>query len=220
MACCALEILGLVLGIIGGFGSFAVTLMPQWKVTAFTGENILVSENRWEGLWMNCISRMNGVYVCLSHMSTLALETPLGVSRGFMCTACALSVIAFLISIPGMKCFRCLGDNEQIKDKMLLAAGVIFLLSGIIVLIPVSWVASIIINDFYNPEFLNSQKHELGEALYLGWGTSAFLISGGGILCSFCHCAKNPRRFLSPSSHRVNKAEYVKGKPASAHSYV
>nr|XP_056714235.1 claudin-8-like [Euleptes europaea] len=220
MACCALESLGLMLEIIGVLGTFAVTLMPQWKVTAFVAENILVSEMRWEGLWMNCISRVDGVRVCLDHKSALALETSLGVSRGLMCTACVLSVIAFLIAVPGMKCFKCLGNHEQIKDKMLLAAGVIFLLTGIIVLIPVSWVAINIITDFYDTAVLNSQKHELGEALYLGWTTSAFLISGGGVLCSFCHRAKKARRYLSPSNPGLHKPEHVKGKPASVYSYV
>ncbi|XP_015265109.1 PREDICTED: claudin-8-like [Gekko japonicus] len=220
MACCALEILGLVLGLIGVSGSFAVTLMPQWKVTAFTGDTIVLFEIHWVGLWKNCISRMDGVRVCVNHKSTLALELSLGVSRGIMCTACALSVIAFLIAIPGMKCFKCLGNNEQTKNKMLLAAGIIFILTGIIVLIPVSWIAHIIIQDFYNPAIPNSQKYDLGEALYLGWTTSAFLISGGGILCSFCHRTKNTRRFLSPSSHRMNKPEHVKGKPASVCSYI
>ncbi|XP_048350025.1 claudin-8-like [Sphaerodactylus townsendi] len=216
MACRALEILALMLGIIGMFGTFAVTLMPQWKVTAFIENNILTSEIFWEGLWMNCIKRMNGPHVCVNHMSMLALKKSLGVSRALMCIACALSVIAVLFAVPGMKCFRCLGNVEQ--TKMLLAAGVIFVLTGIIVLIPVSWVANNIIKDFYDTKISAFQKHELGAALYLGWTTSAFLISGGGILCH-CHCT-NPRRDLSPPSPRLHKPDHVKGQPASARSYV
>ncbi|XP_054830969.1 claudin-8-like [Eublepharis macularius] len=220
MACFALETLGLLLGIIGAFGTFAVTLTPQWKVTANIGGNILISEIHWEGLWMSCIRRMGGTLVCLNHLSPLALETYLGVSRALMCTACVLSVIAFLIAVPGMKCFKYLGNNEKIKSKILLTAGIIFILTGIIVLIPISWFTNNIIKDFYDKAIPDTQKYELGEAIYLGWVTPAFLIPGGGILCSFCRHAKKSKGYSSPSSDRVHKLEHVMRKPSSAHSYV
>ena len=50
MATYALQIAGLVLGGVGMVGTVAVTVMPQWRVSAFIGSNIVVFENLWEGL--------------------------------------------------------------------------------------------------------------------------------------------------------------------------
>uniref|UniRef100_A0A4W5JCS8 Uncharacterized protein n=1 Tax=Hucho hucho TaxID=62062 RepID=A0A4W5JCS8_9TELE len=53
-----------------------------------------------------------------------------------------------------------------------------------------------IIRDFYNPLLINAQRRELGEALYIGWASSAFLFAGG---CMFCYCNvkedKRPDRY-------------------------
>ncbi|XP_061485464.1 claudin-8-like [Rhineura floridana] len=221
MACCALQTVALLLGSIGMVGTFTVTLMPQWKVSAFTENNIIVFETIWEGLWMVCVSHIKK-YQCKFYESLLALPPALEASRGLMCTACVLSVIAFLIAIAGMKCIQCPGNNDQIKSKILLAAGVIFLLTGVIVLIPVSLTANKIIKDFYNPLIQAARKRELGAALYLGWITSAFLISGGAIFCSFCGSAEKPGRYRdsSLSSHRLNKPEHIRRKPLTVDSYV
>ncbi|KAJ6644734.1 hypothetical protein lerEdw1_013605 [Lerista edwardsae] len=221
MACCALQTGALLLGSIGVMGTCIVTLMPQWKVSAFTGSNIVVFETIWEGLWMGCVSHINK-HQCKFYESPLALPLALEVSRGLMCAACALSVIAFLIAIVGMKCTRCPGIHEQMKSKILLAAGLTFLLTGVIELIPVSWVANNIIKDFYNPAHQIARKYELGAALYLGWIASAFLLCGGAIFCSFNCCAEKPEKHLysSPSSLNLNEPEQIRMKPLIVHSYV
>ncbi|KAH0624874.1 hypothetical protein JD844_032745 [Phrynosoma platyrhinos] len=221
MACCALQTVALLLVSIGMVGTFTVTLMPQWKVSAFTGNNIIVFETIWEGLWMVCVSHIRK-YQCKFYESMLALPMAFEASRGLMCTACVLSVIAFLIAVSGMKCMQCPGNDEQTKRKILLTAGVIFLLTGIIVLIPVSLIANNIIKDFYNPVNQVARKRELGAALYIGWITSGFLITGGAIFCSFCSCPEKPgrHRYSAPTSHRLNKPECIRMKPLSVHSYV
>ncbi|XP_060622894.2 claudin-8-like [Anolis sagrei] len=221
MACCALQTVALLLVSIGTLGTFTVTLLPQWKVSAFTGNNIVVFEKIWEGLWMACVSHIRQ-YQCKFYQSTLALPMTLDASRGLMCTACALSVVAFLIAISGMKWIRCPGKDEETKSKLLLSAGIIFLLTGVIVLIPVSMIANNIITDFYNPANQLARKYELGAALYLGWITSGFLISGGAIFCSFFSCAEKPDgyRYPTPISHKANKPEHIRMKPVSVHSYI
>ncbi|KAG9486194.1 claudin-8-like [Eleutherodactylus coqui] len=197
----AVQIAGLALGCIGVIGTCAVTGMPQWKVTAFIENNIVVFESLWEGLWMNCFRQANIRMQCKMYDSLLALTPDLQAGRALMCIAVILSFLAFLVAIIGMKCTNCSEDNEKSKRLILLVAGICFILSGILVLIPVCWTANQIIRDFYNPLVNAAQKRELGEALYIGWATAFCLVAGGGIFC--CSCCSTTRKYtysLPPKS--------------------
>ncbi|PNI61610.1 CLDN8 isoform 1 [Pan troglodytes] len=213
MATHALEIAGLFLGGVGMVGTVAVTVMPQWRVSAFIENNIVVFENFWEGLWMNCVRQANIRMQCKIYDSLLALSPDLQAARGLMCAASVMSFLAFMMAILGMKCTRCTGDNEKVKAHILLTAGIIFIITGMVVLIPVSWVANAIIRDFYNPIVNVAQKRELGEALYLGWTTALVLIVGGALFCCvFCCNEKSSSYRYSIPSHRTTQKSYHTGK--------
>lgn len=220
----ALQIAGLVLCGIGLVGTCAVTGMPQWRVTAFIGSNIIVFETLWEGLWMNCFRQANIRMQCKMYDSLLALTPDLQAGRALMCVSICLSFLALMVAIIGMKCTQCAEDNERTKGLILLASGITFIVSGIIVLIPVSWTANSIIRDFYNPLVNAAQKRELGEAIYIGWATALALIAGGGILCCFCspvekeYTYKLPAKTVSSAPHQgitrktsslYSKSQYV-----------
>ncbi|XP_067896621.1 claudin-8-like [Heterodontus francisci] len=209
MVSSALQIVSLVLAVIGLIGTCAVTGLPQWKVTAFIGDNLVVFENRWEGLWMNCVRQANIRMQCKIYDSLLSLSPELQASRGLMCVAVVLVFLSIVTAALGMKCTRSTFDNEQVKSRILIGAGVMFILTGIIVLIPVSWVGNTIIRNFYDPLVPNSLKHELGEALYIGWATAGFLIAAGAILC--CSCSHEERR-----SYGYRPAQYGKYNPHQA----
>ncbi|XP_003895607.1 claudin-17 [Papio anubis] len=198
MAFYPLQIAGLVLGFLGMVGTLATTLLPQWRVSAFVGSNIIVFERLWEGLWMNCIRQARARLQCKFYSSLLALPPVLETARALMCVAVALSLIALLIGICGMKQVQCMGSNERTKAYLLGTSGVLFILTGIFVLIPVSWTANIIIRDFYNPAVHIGQKRELGAALFLGWASAAVLFIGGGLLCGFCCCNRKKQRYRYP----------------------
>ncbi|XP_075399511.1 claudin-17 [Tenrec ecaudatus] len=199
MAFYSLQIAGLVLGFLGTVGTLATTLLPQWRVSAFVGSNIVVFEKIWEGLWMNCIRQARVRLQCKFYTSMLALPPALETARALMCVSVALSLIALLIGICGMKQIQCTGSNERAKAYLLGTSGVLFILTGIFVLIPVCWTANNIIRDFYNPAVLAGQKRELGVALFLGWATAAVLFVAGGLLCSFCCCNRKKQRFRYPA---------------------
>ncbi|XP_058517229.1 claudin-8 [Ochotona princeps] len=209
MATYILQIVGLVFGGIGMVGTLAVTIMPQWRVSAFIESNIVVFENRWEGLWMSCMRQANIRMQCKIYDSLLALSPDLQAARGLMCAASVLCFLAFMTAITGMKCTRCIGDDEKVKGHILLTTGIIFIVTGILVLIPVSWVAHAIIRDFYNPIVNVAQKRELGEALYIGWTTSLVLIAGGTLFCcGFCCAEKSSSYRYSIPSHRTTQKSY------------
>ncbi|XP_013005212.1 claudin-8 [Cavia porcellus] len=209
MASYALQIAGLVFSGIGMIGTVAVTIMPQWRVSAFIESNIVVFENIWEGLWMNCIRHANIRMQCKVYDSLLALSPDLQAARGLMCAASVLSFLAFMIASLGMRCTKLTGDDENVKSRILLTAGILFIITGIVVLIPVSWVANTIIRNFYSPVVDPGLKRELGEALYLGWTTALVLIVSGALFsCGFCCTEKSSSYRYSIPSHRTTQRSF------------
>ncbi|KAM4627622.1 claudin-8-like [Polymixia lowei] len=173
------EIAAMCIGLIGLIGAAATTGMPMWKVTAFIGENIIVMETRWEGLWMNCYRQANIRMQCKVYDSLLFLPPDLQAARGLMCCSLALSGLGLLVAMAGMRCISCVQDNDRVKTIILMVAGGMQFMASISVFIPVSWTGHVIIRDFYNPLLIDAQRRELGEALYIGWVTGAFLFASG-----------------------------------------
>ncbi|XP_017271912.1 claudin-17 [Kryptolebias marmoratus] len=177
-----LEVLALVLGFIGLFGTIAVTALPTWKVSAFIGANLIVMEELWEGLWMTCYRQIDIKMQCKAYDSLLILPAELQAARGLMCASIALVFISLVVTGFGLKRINCCADNMRSKNITLAIGGSLYLISFLITLIPVSWVGHSIIRQFYNPTSHDAQKRELGQALFIGWATSGILLVTGIIL--------------------------------------
>ncbi|XP_066484245.1 claudin-4-like [Tiliqua scincoides] len=187
MASVGFQILGMALSVIGWIGSILTCALPMWKVTAFIGISIVTAQTTWEGLWMNCVVQSTGQMQCKVYDSMLALPQDLQAARALMVICVLLAILALLIGIVGAKCTNCVED-ENAKARIVVVAGVVFIVAGLLCLIPVSWSANTVIRDFYNPLVVESQKRELGPSLYIGWASAALLILGGSLLC--CNCPK------------------------------
>ncbi|CAN9511293.1 unnamed protein product [Ophioblennius macclurei] len=185
------QMLGFILAVIGFLGAIIICALPMWKVTAFIGANIVTAQVIWEGLWMNCVTQSTGQMQCKIYDSLLALPQDLQAARALVVVAIIVAALGILLGIAGGKCTNFV-ENERAKARVAVAAGVIFICAGVLVLIPVCWSANTIIRDFYNPILTNAQRRELGAALYIGWGTAALLILGGALLCSSCPAKDGP----------------------------
>lgn len=185
MVSAGFQMLGTALCIIGWIGVIVVCALPQWKVTAFIGQNIVTAQTTWEGIWMTCVVQSTGQMQCKVYDSMLALSTDLQAARALTIVSILAGLFGLLLAIAGGKCTNCVED-EVTKAKVGMAAGAIFIIAGLLCLIPVSWTANTIIRNFYNPLLAGSQKMELGAALFIGWGASALLILGGALLCANC----------------------------------
>ncbi|XP_030636894.1 claudin-4-like [Chanos chanos] len=185
MAAGGLQMLGIALGILGWIGAIVVCALPMWRVTAFIGSTIVTAQTTWEGIWMSCVIQSTGQMQCKVYESMLALSSDLQAARALTVVSIVVGIVAILLSVAGGKCTNCVED-ETTKAKVGITAGVIFIVAGVLCLIPVCWTAHTIIRDFYNPLVPQGQKKELGAALYIGWGASALMIIGGGLLCSSC----------------------------------
>lgn len=177
-----LEIVALVLGFIGLFGTVVVTSLPMWRVSAFIGANLIVMEELWEGLWMNCYSQADIRMQCKAYDSVLVLSPELQAARGLMCASVVLVTAALLVAGCATKRSNCCEDNARSKNITLALAGSLYLLSVLTTLVPVSWVALTVIRNFYTPGLPDPRKRELGAALFIGWATSGVLLVTGVIL--------------------------------------
>ncbi|KAM8904327.1 claudin a [Spinachia spinachia] len=185
MVSAGFQMMGTALCIIGWIGTIVVCALPMWKVTAFIGQNIVTAQTTWEGIWMTCVVQSTGQMQCKVYDSMLALSSDLQAARALTIISILLGVIGILLSLAGGKCTNCVED-EVAKTKIGVASGVIFILAGVLCLIPVCWTANTIVRNFYNPLVQGSQKMELGAALFIGWGASGLLILGGALLCANC----------------------------------
>ncbi|NXI22403.1 CLD4 protein, partial [Sterrhoptilus dennistouni] len=172
---------GLVMATLGWLGSILTCALPMWSVTAFIGSSIAVAQVFSEGLWMNCVYESTGQTQCKAYDSLLELTSDLQAARAMVVTSIFTAFFAFFIALSGADCTRCVDDNGT-KNSFSAVAGALFVVAGIVLLIPVSWTASTILNN-YNPMVPDALNRELGAALYIGWVSSALEIFGGGVLC-------------------------------------
>ena len=179
------QLLGLALAVLGWVGRILVCALPNWKVTAFIGANIVTSQTIWEGLWMNCVTQSTGQMQCKVYDSLLALSQDLQAARALVIIAIIIGVLGILLGVIGGKCTNFVPEETQ-KSRVAIAAGVVLIIAGLLVLIPVCWTANTIIRNFYSPVTINAQKRELGASLYIGWASAGLLFLGGGLLCSSC----------------------------------
>ena len=206
-----IQIMGFSLALIGWFLVIIVCALPMWSVTAFIGANIVTAQTIWEGMWMTCVVQSTGQMQCKVYDSMLALSQDLQAARAMVVISIFAGVIGAFLFVAGGKCTTCIAE-ERSKAKACIAAGILFIASGLLCLIPVSWSANTIVRNFYNPGMLNSQRRELGAALYIGWGAGVMLVLGGGLLCWNCPAKDEvphyTPRYLPPKS-RSSSREYV-----------
>uniref|UniRef100_A0A8C2I0A1 Claudin n=1 Tax=Cyprinus carpio TaxID=7962 RepID=A0A8C2I0A1_CYPCA len=140
MASLGLQILGVALSSVGLLGSIMTCILPMWRVTAFIGNNIVTAQIVWEGLWMSCVVQTTGHMQCKVYDSLLALSPDLQAARASLVLCILLSVFGILLAVVGGKCTTCI-ENKTSKARVVISAGVFFLISGLLCLAPVFYVA-------------------------------------------------------------------------------
>ncbi|XP_063002579.1 claudin-4-like [Elgaria multicarinata webbii] len=209
MASMGIQVVGIALSVLGWLGTILCCGLPMWRVTAYGNTNILLVQMIWEGLWMDCVVQSTGQMQCNIYESMLALPQDMQAARALVVIAIVLAIVGVVFSVLGGKCTNCMED-EGPKARVIIGAGVSFLLSALLLLIPLCWIANNIIRDYYNPMVPESQKRAFGYSLYIGWASCAMLLIGGALLCYNC-----PLRKEKPYS-----AKYTATRSVPASNYV
>ncbi|XP_039612902.1 claudin-4-like isoform X1 [Polypterus senegalus] len=204
------EILGVTLCAMGWLGAMTACGLPMWRVTAFIGQNIVVAQVIWEGLWMNCVVQSTGQMQCKIYDEILVLPQDIQAGRALTLLSILTAFFGILIFIVGAKCTNCM-EATEIKPKIIVTAGIVFIISGFLMIIPVSWSANTIVMQFNDPDLEEDQKREFGNSLYFGWAAACLLLSGGALLCCSCP-SKMPK-------HKPSQVTFKSVKSADTTSY-
>lgn len=73
MANAGLQLLGYTLAFLGIIGLIASTTMPEWKMSSYSGDNIITAQAMYEGLWQTCVYQSTGQMQCKVYDSLLHL---------------------------------------------------------------------------------------------------------------------------------------------------
>uniref|UniRef100_A0A8D2J928 Claudin n=1 Tax=Varanus komodoensis TaxID=61221 RepID=A0A8D2J928_VARKO len=204
-----LQLAGILFCLLGWVLSCLTTYLPQWK-------NLNLELNELEiwtmGLWQACVVQEEGGMQCKEFDSFLALPPELQISRILMFVSNGLGLSGLLFSGFGLDCLKIGEQQQDLKKRMLLLGGIFFWISGVTAIVPVSWVAHITVQEFWDeniPDIV--PRWDFGEALFIGWFAGFCLILGGSLLnCTVCSTdaqsssvhytvaeqTKNPIRYL------------------------
>lgn len=188
------EVSGQVISFLGLLLAAVTCGVPLWRMTTYIGANIVTGQIVWDGLWMNCVMQSTGQMQCKLNESVLTLSPDLQASRALMAICIVVGFIGFMITFIGVKCTSCL-KKESSNATVVIIGGCLLIIAAILVLIPVCWSAAVTISDFQNPLTIQTQKREIGAAIYIGWGSAILLLIGGIILTTSCP----PQRPLYPN---------------------
>ncbi|NXB96538.1 CLD2 protein, partial [Vidua macroura] len=185
MVSMGLQLLGYTVAFLGYIGTLTATLLPSWKTSSYIGSSIVTAISFTKGLWMECATYSTGITQCDIYSSLLNLPADIQAAQALMVSSCAVSSLACLLSVVGMRC-TVFSQGSPGKDRLAVAGGAVFVLGGLLCFIPLVWNIHVVLRDFHNPVIPDSMKFELGEALYLGIISSLLSLVGGFILCTSC----------------------------------
>uniref|UniRef100_A0A3B1JK11 Claudin n=1 Tax=Astyanax mexicanus TaxID=7994 RepID=A0A3B1JK11_ASTMX len=210
MANKGLQMLGYILAVLGLIGILAGTILPQWKMSAYVGDNIITAVAMYEGLWMSCAFQSTGQMQCKIYDSMLQLNRSLQATRALMVVSILLTVIGLGVASMGMKCTNCGGDDKVKKSRIAMTGGIILLIGALCAIAACSYFSYQIIQDFYNPFTPVNTKYEFGSAIFIAWAGTFLDVMGGALLAASCSKNRNtgpkyPTKSRPPSSSR----EYV-----------
>lgn len=181
----AMQFVGLLVSLLGWVLSIITTFLPHWKNLNL---DLNEMENWTMGLWQTCVIQEEVGRQCKDFDSFLALPAELRISRVLMFLSNGLGFLGLLASGFGLDCLRVGERQQELKKRLLIVGGTLFWTAGIAALVPVSWVAHVTVQEFWDetmPEVV--PRWEFGEALFTGWFAGFSLLLGGCLLiCVAC----------------------------------
>ncbi|XP_037624821.1 putative claudin-24 [Sebastes umbrosus] len=185
---CALELLGMLIYVAAWLCALATTILPQW-LTMSTA--LLPVESYELGLWETCVVQDVGGMECRAYDSLLGLSSDLKLARFLMCASLTVGMLGILVSIPGLYLVNSCNEHRASKRTLTTVGGVLGVISGVLCLIPVSYMAHLAVIHFFDDKVPDVvPRWEFGDALFCGWAGGFLLIVAGLLLVTSCSCSQ------------------------------
>ncbi|KAM5182164.1 claudin-8-like [Mantella aurantiaca] len=205
MVKCIVQSIGMILGGTAMILTFAVCLMPHWRVSILAESNGYGKRldghwiSRWDGLWATCVRQSNNPMSCQPYSASNSLTPDLKISKVLMCFAVLAAVAGFFSGLTGMLLNKCLNKKTGNHRCLLLLSGISYIFAGILILMPVTLVAINVMRAVCFSSCKSIQEQEIGEAVMLGWPTALLFFIGGSIFCWYHPCQCRNGRCVHPS---------------------
>ncbi|KAK9518874.1 hypothetical protein VZT92_021642 [Zoarces viviparus] len=187
---CALELLVMLVYVAAWLCALATTLLPHWLTVS---TSLLPVESYGLGLWETCVVQDVGVTECRAYDSLLGLPSYLKLARVLMCTSLAVGALGMLVAVPGLYLVAGCGGlgGSRTKRTLMVTGGVLGVISGVLCLIPVSYMAHLAVANFFDDKVPDMvPRWEFGDALFCGWTGGFLLVVAGLLLVSSCRCSQ------------------------------
>lgn len=180
----SVQILAFVLALLGLLGALVATLLPSWTVSTPPRPGLPPPPPwRMQGLWMDCVSPLPGVFSCSVKPSPLTLPASLQITRASMVLCCLAAAFGLCLAALGLKCTKW-GGGRRAKGHTAVAGGGFLVLAAFLCLGPASWFTFEVVAAFLKRP--DGRRLQPGGALGLAFCASGFLLAGGVILCLSC----------------------------------
>ncbi|XP_069785089.1 claudin-9-like [Narcine bancroftii] len=189
-----LQTTGLLLCSLGWAGSLACCVLPFWKATTFSGQNIMTKQRMIEGLWVTCTLPSPGKASCTVYKSShKELSMDVYAAR-ILCLCCLLSgLLGLVLQCLGSQCTNCV-PMPALKSRLLRCSGLLCAFGGLALLVAVSWPGYLLATEFYHPLVSEVLDIKVGPCIYLGLASGASMLLGGCLLGCWCCWRKDERR--------------------------
>lgn len=186
-----LELSGVMVEAGANLGSLATTLISSWLTLS---SELLPTETFQLGLWGRCVVQDQGILECRPYNGVLGLPHDIQLARVLMCVTMATGLLGLLLAVPGMtlvnSCRRS-SDPQRCKRVLRAAGGALSLAAGVLQLVPVSHVAHLAVQRYFDPSVPEVMpRWEFGDALFCGWTAGALHLLGGALLLTSCVCVR------------------------------
>ncbi|XP_034459391.1 claudin-4-like [Hippoglossus hippoglossus] len=174
-----LELAALGLAFTGWICAILTRCLALWKVSGTLDNNTATLPAYWDGVWLEWDHwdlAHDGSLHCSFYQSLMSLSGSFRTWRALIMAAVGAGAFAVGISAVGAVWFP---QRGQVK----VFSGILFVLSGILLLVPTAWTSHHTSQPLDGAEML---RRDWGPALYLGWISVTLLVVGGGFLTTRC----------------------------------
>lgn len=170
------ELAGFGLAGVGWLCAVLTRFLPVWNVSGTVDNNTDSLPLYWDGVWLNWQELSKANLHCNFYMSLLSLTGSFRSWKVLLVASIGTGVFPAVGYLVGLIKFP---QRLQIKA----ASGVVFVLSGLLLLVVIAWTTHVTHSDLDVDIHLTQ---DWGPALYSGWTGVVLLLVGGGVLSIFC----------------------------------